>query len=179
MLNNYKQIYHLAHDRAEQLKIFLVSNIREKTDNFKDYGGTSVISEYLSLTQQELIVESLRNSGFETICFMDEMDFIQNFIVNNYYKEDSKYKIVINTAQKGTAIGRKSLIPAFCDLYGLCHTNSNPYVVSLARNKFHCSCLLKSNGLPTTNDYLFIPHNGWLLGKHPKKGEKVDRKSVV
>lgn len=173
MLNNYKQIYHLAHDRAEQLKIFLVSNIREKTDNFKDYGGTSVISEYLSLTQQELIVESLRNSGFETICFMDEMDFIQNFIVNNYYKEDSKYKIVINTAQKGTAIGRKSLIPAFCDLYGLCHTNSNPYVVSLARNKFHCSCLLKSNGLPTTNDYLFIPHNGWLLGKHPKKGEKV------
>lgn len=84
MLNNYKKIYQLAHDNAEQLKIFLVSNIREKTDNFKDYGGTSVISEYLSLTQQELIVESLRNSGFETLCFMDEMDFIQNFITNNY-----------------------------------------------------------------------------------------------
>lgn len=173
MLNNYKQIYHLAHDRAEQLKIFLVSNIREKTDNFKDYGGTSVISEYLSLTQQELIVESLRSNGFETLCFIDEMDFIQNFITNNNYKEDSKHKIVINTAQKGTAIGRKSLIPAFCDLYGLCHTNSNPYVVSLARNKFHCSCLLKSNGLPTTNDYLFTPHNGWLLGKCPQQGEKV------
>ena len=173
MLNNYKHIYHLAHDRAEELKIFLVSNIREKTDNFNDYRGTSVISEYLSLTQQELIVESLRNSGFETICFMDEMDFIQNFITNNHYEEDSKYKIVINTAQKGTAIGRKSLIPAFCDLYGLRHTNSNPYVVSLARNKFHCSCLLKSNGLPTTSDHLFIPHNGWLLGKRPKEGEKV------
>lgn len=173
MLNNYKQIYQLAHDNAEQLKIFLVSNIREKTDNFKDYGGTSVISEYLSLTQQELIVESLRNSGFETLCFMDEMDFIQNFITNNYYEKESKHKIVINTAQKGTAIGRKSLIPAFCDLYGICHTNSNPYVVSLARNKFHCSCLLKSKGLPTTNDYLFIPHNGWLLGERPHEGEKV------
>lgn len=173
MLNNYRQIYHIAHDRAEKLKIILVSNIREKTDNFKDYGGTSVISEYLSLSQQELIIESLRSSGFETLCFMDEMDFIQNFITNNCYKEDSKLKMVFNTAQKGTSVGRKSLIPAFCDLYGLCHTNSNPYVVSLARNKYHCSCLLKSNGLPTTNDYLFIPNKGWLFGKRPQKGEKV------
>ena len=173
MLKKYKDVYKEAHNKADQIKIFLVSNIREKTDNFVDYSGTSVISEYLSLNQQELIVESLRNSGFETVCFIDEMDFIKGYITNNYYREDSKYPIVINTAQKGTAIGRKSLIPAFCDLYGLCHTNSNPYVVSLARNKYHCSCLLKSNGLPTTNDYLYLPNKGWLLDKHPSEGEKV------
>ena len=154
-----QEIYKEAHNKAEQIKIFLVSNIREKTDNFSDYSGTSVVSEYLSLNQQELIVESLRNSGFETVCFIDEMDFIKNYITNNYYRNDSKYPIVINTAQKGTAIGRKSLIPAFCDLYGLCHTNSNPYVVSLARNKYHCNCILKSNGLPTTNDYLYLPND--------------------
>lgn len=173
MLKKYKDVYKEALNKAEQIKIFLVSNIREKTDNFVDYSGTSVISEYLSLTQQELIVESLRNSGFETVCFIDEMDFIKSYITNNYYREDSKYPIVINTAQKGTAIGRKSLIPAFCDLYGLCHTNSNPYVVSLARNKYHCSCLLKSTGLPVTNDYLYLPNKGWLLDKHPNEGEKV------
>lgn len=173
MLKEYKEIYKEAHNKAEQIKIFLVSNIREKTDNFSDYSGTSVVSEYLSLNQQELIVESLRNSGFETVCFIDEMDFIKNYITNNYYRNDSKYPIVINTAQKGTAIGRKSLIPAFCDLYGLCHTNSNPYVVSLARNKYHCNCILKSNGLPTTNDYLYLPNEGWLLDKHPNEGEKV------
>lgn len=173
MLNKYKDIYNEAHNKAEQIKIFLVSNIREKTDNFVDYNGTSVISEYLSLNQQELIVESLRNSGFETVCFIDEMEFIKSYITNNYYQNISKYPIVINTAQKGTAIGRKSLIPAFCDLYGLCHTNSNPYVVSLARNKYHCSCLLKSVGLPTTDDYLYLPNKGWLLGKHPNKGQKV------
>lgn len=173
MLKKYKDVYKEALNKAEQIKIFLVSNIREKTDNFVDYSGTSVISEYLSLTQQELIVESLRNSGFETVCFIDEMDFIKSYITNNYYREDSKYPIVINTAQKGTAIGRKSLIPAFCDLYGLCHTNSNPYVVSLARNKYHCSCLLKSTGLPATNDYLYLPNKGWLLDKHPNEGEKV------
>lgn len=173
MLNKYKDIYKEAHNKAEQLKIFLVSNIREKTDNFIDYNGTSVISEYLSLNQQELIVESLRNCGYETVCFIDEMDFIKSYVTNDYYQKDSKYPIVINTAQKGTAIGRKSLIPAFCDLYGLCHTNSNPYVVSLARNKYHCSCLLKSSGLPTTNDYLYIPNKGWLLDKCPNEGEKV------
>lgn len=173
MLNKYKYIYKEAHSKAEQLKIFLVSNIREKTDNFADYDGTSVISEYLSLNQQELIVESLRSNGFETACFIDEMDFIKSFITNSYYQEKSKYPVVINTAQKGTAIGRKSLIPAFCDLYGLCHTNSNPYVVSLARNKYHCSCILKSNGLPTANNYLYFPNKGWLLEKRPNEGEKV------
>lgn len=173
MLKKYKNIYMESHNKSEQIKIFLVSNIREKTSNFTDYSKTSVISEYLSLNQQELIVDSLRSSGFETVCFIDEMDFINNYITNSYYREDSKYPIVINTAQKGTAIGRKSLIPAFCDLYGLCHTNSNPYVVSLARNKYHCNCILNANGLPTTDDYLYIPNQGWLFDKHPKEGEKV------
>lgn len=173
MLKKYKDIYTKAHTKSEQIKIYLVSNIREKTSNFMDYTKTSVISEYLSMNQQELIVESLRDSGFETLCFVDEMDFINNYITNNCYKDDSKYPIVINTAQKGTAIGRKSLIPAFCDLYGLCHTNSNPYVVSLARNKFHSNCILNANGLTTIDDYLYIPNQGWLLGKYPKEGEKV------
>lgn len=100
MLKEYKEIYKEAHNKAEQIKIFLVSNMQEKTDNFSDYSGTSVVSEYLSLNQQELIVESLRNSGFETVCFIDEMDFIKNYITNNYYRNDSKYPIVINTAQK-------------------------------------------------------------------------------
>lgn len=173
MLKKYFDLHKKAHERAEQLKVFLVSNIREKTDNFVDYNSTSVISEYLSLNQQELILESLRSSGFETLCFIDEMDFIKNYITNNYYSDDKKQKLVINTAQKGTAIGRKSLIPAFCDLYGITHTNSNPYVVSLARNKYHCSCLLNANGLPTTTDYLYIPNKGWLLDKSPKVGTKV------
>ena len=39
------------------------------------------------------------------------------------------------------------------------------YVVSLARNKYHCSCLLKSNGLPTTNDYLYLPNVGTVTGR--------------
>ena len=34
MLKEYKEIYKEAHNKAEQIKIFLVSNIREKTDNF-------------------------------------------------------------------------------------------------------------------------------------------------
>ena len=173
MLKNYKELYKVAQDRANDTKIFLVSNIREKTENFSDYDGTSVISEYLSLNQQELIVESLRSNGFETLCFFDEMDFIKSFLNNNYYMDESKEKIVINTAQKGTSIGRKSLIPAFCDLYGVRHTNSNPYVVSLARNKYHCSCLLNSVGLPTTTDCLYMPNNGWLLNREPQVGTKV------
>lgn len=100
MLKKYRNLYIESQSKSEHIKIFLVSNIREKTSKFKDYDKTSVISEYLSLTQQELIVDSLRNSGFETVCFTDEMDFINNYITNNYYSDNSKFPIVLNTAQK-------------------------------------------------------------------------------
>lgn len=173
MLSKYREIYRNARINSEKIKVFLVANIREKTCEFRDYTGTSVISEYLSLNQQELILDSLRSQGYETVSFIDEMDFIDSFITNQYYNNDSKMKIVLNTSQKGTNIGRKSLIPAFCELYGVHHTNSNPYVVSLARNKYHCSCLLKSNDLPTASSYLYTPSNGWLMDKHPTNGDKV------
>ena len=40
----------------------------------------------------------------QVINIIDEIDFIKVYITNNYYLEDSKYQIVINTAQKGNSI---------------------------------------------------------------------------
>ena len=55
-------------------------------------------------------------------------------IINQKIKTNKKL-LVINSAQTGIYIGRKSLIPAFCDHYKIMHTGSNPYVVSLCRDK--------------------------------------------
>ena len=172
MLLKNRSLYEIARSEAQNVRILFVSNIRE-ADSVVDYDGTSVTSEYLSLSQHELILEALREMGYETISFIGENDFMQCCLEHDFYRHDNKICIVVNSAQSGIAIGRKALIPAFCNLNGLWHTNSNPYVVSLARNKFHCDCILASQGFPITVDYLYLPSGGWLSGHSPNIGEKV------
>lgn len=173
MLNKIKEICTCIQMEKPKYSIFLVANVREKTRDFSDYNGTSVISEFLTLNQYELIIETLRYSGFEVSSYFDETEFLKDCILNNFFRDKQKQIIVINTAQKGTAIGRKSLIPAFCDQNGLWHTNSNAYIVSLTRNKFHCDSILQANSFPVTKEYLFFPNSGWLYDKKPLDGEKV------
>lgn len=173
MLNKIKDICTILKTEKQKYSIFLVANVREKTKGFTDYNGTSVISEFLTLNQYELIIETLRYSGFEVSSYFDETDFLKDCISNNFFRDKQKQIIVINTAQKGTAVGRKSLIPAFCDQNGLWHTNSNAYIVSLTRNKFHCDSILQANSFPVTKGYLFFSTTGWLYGRKPLEGEKV------
>lgn len=173
MLNKIREICTNMKINKKEYSIILVANVREKTTGFVDYDGTSVISEFLTLNQYELIIETLRHSGFEVSSYFDETEFLRDCIANNFFRNQNKQIIVINSAQKGTAIGRKSLIPAFCDQNGLWHTNSNAYIVSLARNKFHCDSILQANSFPVTKDHLFLPTIGWLQGKKPLEGEKV------
>ena len=174
MLDRLKCLQNIALQRIEDCHIILVANIREKTDGFCDYlGGTSVVSEFLTLNQYELIIQTLRNIGFEVSGYFDENTFLQDCIEKNFFKSSGKQIVVINTAQKGTAIGRKSLIPAFCDMNGLWHTNSNAYTVSLTRNKYHCDSILAANHFPVTDEYLYIPQHGWFSDRRPKEGEKI------
>lgn len=173
MLNKIREMCTNIKIDKQNYSIILVANVREKTTGFADYNGTSVISEFLTLNQYELIIETLRHSGFEVSSYFDETEFLRDCIANNFFRSQNKQIIVINSAQKGTAIGRKSLIPAFCDQNGLWHTNSNAYIVSLARNKFHCDSILQANCFPVTKNHLFLPTTGWLHEKKPLEGEKV------
>ena len=173
MLNEIRKIKEIEIKNKDKYHIMLVANVREKTTGFKDYNGTSVISEFLTLNQYELIIKTLRNCGFEVSSYFDENDFLKDCITNGFYKNEGKQIIVINTAQKGTAVGRKSLIPAFCDQNGLWHTNSNAYIVSLTRNKYHCDSILQANDFSVTKGYLYYPTSGWFLNKRPQLGEKV------
>lgn len=122
---------------ANKVIVIVVGNAKEVTridDDFTE--GTSIISEYYALHKFNQIVETFKEEGFETISYFDEMDFIQDYLTqrirNNYYKPF----IVFNFAQKGIVHGRKSLIPLFCEMNHIVHTNSDPLVCSLVREKY-------------------------------------------
>lgn len=156
---------------VEYIKICLVTNVSELTDGTSDYSEFSIKNEYLTIIELEEIVHDLNSFGFEVISFHEEMDFIK-FVLENQISQDKGF-LVYCTAQKGTKIGRKSLIPAFCDLNNIFHANSNPYVVSLCRNKFHSGCILENACFKVPKSWLFNNTNGWFAGIEPKNGTKV------
>jgi D-alanine-D-alanine ligase len=160
-----------ATESINNTTIVLVTNVDGRTKEFNDYSSSSVVSEYLSELELEKLVEGFQTFGFKTSVYYDEAHFIKDIVLGN----QSAYHrslIVINMAQKGTKIGRKSLVPAFCQLFDLRYVNSNPYVVSLCRDKYFTGVILDQHEIATPSSWLYNK-NGWLLGKKPLSGSRI------
>ena len=101
-------------------------------------------SEFFSRREFAEIASALFNVfGFAKV-FYSEIEFIEYII---QHKITAKECIVYNFSRDGLRAGKKSLIPAFCDLYGIKYTGSNAFVISLLRNKWIFSSVLSQNGV--------------------------------
>lgn len=90
-------------------------------------------NEFFSRTEFAEIVSAIFNCfGFARV-FYSEIEFIKYVLDNNILKSEC---IVYNFSRDGRANGKKSLIPAFCDLLNIKYTGSDAFVISLLRNKY-------------------------------------------
>lgn len=169
-LDKYLQ---LAYKHRKQIQLILVCNVDGLTTDEDDYDGNSITSEYLTLNQYNKILSSLRHEGFDVIAYFDENDFMKDVITQKYKMVGERKLLVLNSAQKGTKVGRKSLIPSFCDLHHIYYNNSNAYIVSLCRDKYCSGCILENRNLPTPKSWLYRYGQGWLLNDKPDKNRKV------
>lgn len=112
----------LALREKDNLIITVLCNVDDQTSGYENYEGDSATSEFLSSKQLQDLLTAFRSAGFETNAYIDENKFMLDVLSNKFYSANGKRNIVFNSAQKGTAVGRKSLIPAFCDLTALCIT---------------------------------------------------------
>ena len=151
-------------------EVILLTSNKEWTNNQDDYSGYSVKSEFFSDDDEEKILNTLYKIGFAVRQFCNEEDFLA-FVSTE--QQSLSNKIVVNSAQKGTKIGRKSLIPAVCDLYGIPYVGSDPYVVSLCRDKYRCSCILAQNGIPVPGAWLYQPIGAWIHEPPVNAGELI------
>ena len=171
--NYLEQLKALALDAKDSLIITILCNVADETVDYENYTEDSITSEFLTAEQLNTMVAALRSAGFETNIYIDENQFIHDVLCNRFYRVAGKQNVVFNSAQKGTSIGRKSLIPAFCDLQHICHNNSNAYVVSLCRDKFLSGKLLECFGFPCPDSWCYRYNAGWLLDQRPEEGRKV------
>lgn len=162
-IEKIKTLCNKADTLSNRFTIAFITSHKEKTKNSNDYSNFSVKSEFYSGELQNMIVDAFKSCNFVVKEFFNEEDFI-SYALDASSQELSDI-IVVNSAQKGTYIGRKSLIPSFCNLYNIFYTGSNPYIVSLCRDKYRCGNILEQNGIKTPKAWLYNSKIGWVNGK--------------
>lgn len=168
------EMANVCNRNSDEWLIVLIGNIQKETQSYCDYDSTSVMSEYYSYNQYQEISSSIREIGFDSVSYLDEVEFIRDYICERLKNNAPKKLLVVNSAQKGISPGRKSLIPAFCDLHNITYAGSDAYTVSFSRDKYHWNCMLRNGGLPVCPSFLYDAEiDGWLFGSKPPIGKKV------
>ncbi len=165
--------------KSIQLKdytLFIVCNTKSAADTKRNYKNFDIATEYLSDIEFEQVISLFAQCSLKDIeIFQNEYSFI-DYILKHQTQLDNKKIIVYSSAQSGTGAGRKSLIPAFCQLENLLCTGSNPYVVSLCRQKYHVNKLLEVSNIPVPRTFVY--NNGWLFDSKPLQRQEILLKPI-
>ena len=147
MNNELKKYLNDFSNICKKTNVFLVLNAQKHTKKMSYYTIDHAIeSEFFTQKEVEEIVSSLLQTGLYVNIFYTEMEFI-DYILQHYSQLDKESLIIYNLARDGLKEGKKSLIPSFCDYFNLDYTGSNAFVVSLCRNKFIWTSILKNFGI--------------------------------
>lgn len=136
--------------------VYIVADTQTQTVRESDYRiAHTDESEFFSRMEFAEIASALFYVfGFAKV-FYSEISFIE-YIIHN--KVNPHECIVYNLSRDGKKSGKKSLIPAFCDLYNIKYTGSNAFVISLLRNKRIYSDVLSANGILVPVTKTFVPY---------------------
>jgi D-alanine-D-alanine ligase len=158
-----------ATDLAPQTTLLFVTNIREG-DAF-DVGpdGISNVSQYYTRDQADAIIRSFQNLGVTVRSFFSEREFIADVVDR---EPPSGPEIVYTTAEGGSGLGRRALIPSLCNLLGLPVLNSGAHACSLARHKLHANAVLRRFGVRVPETWQF-GDGAWVGGRKPTLGARV------
>ena len=150
------ELFETYKQEINQYKIIIVANVRNHTGNFKSITLNKANPiEFFSDDEFDQICNGISSLGIFTKIYYNELDFIEDVLNQKYVVNKI---IVINFARNGIIEGKKSLVPAFCDLLNIKYTTSNAFVQSLCRDKFVWSCVLRQAGLPSLKT-LYIQGN--------------------
>lgn len=171
--NTIDKILHLVREKKEEYLIVFIANVSQMSSVSYDFEGTSVLGDYYSAKQFQEITEAISANGFELLCYYNENDFISDYLSGTIQKNREKEMLIISTAKTGISVGRKSLIPAFCELNGVKYLGCDPYIISFAKDKLHWHIVLDKYKIPVSQFWGFNKKYGWYQKNKPNCGETV------
>lgn len=153
--------------------ILIIADTQDKTVKTSNYTCHADESEFFSRKEFAEIASALFYIfGFGKV-FYSEIEFIE-YVLEMKPLPNECY--VYNFSRDGIAEGKKSLIPAFCDLCNLRYTGSNAFTISLLRNKWCFSQLVGNFGVLTPKSILYP--NIYLQIEEIFKNKKVLIKNI-
>ena len=160
---------------CSKTNLFLVANLQKQTKKMSYYTIEHASdSEFFSLSEFEEIASALLKTGLCMNVFYTEIDFFE-YILKYYPNLSKETLLVYNLARDGRKEGKKSLIPSFCDYFGIDYTGSNALTDSLCRNKFIWGAVADCFHIPTPKTVCI--KDGEVLGE-PFDAQKYIRKEI-
>lgn len=160
---------------CSKTNLFLVANLQKQTKKMSYYTIEHASdSEFFSLSEFEEIASALLKTGLCINVFYTEIDFFE-YILKYYPNLSKETLLVYNLARDGRKEGKKSLIPSFCDYFGIDYTGSNALTVSLCRNKFIWGAIANYFNISTPKTVCI--KDGEVLGE-PFEVQKYIRKEI-
>lgn len=170
-------------EKAPSLAVFLVYDRPNRIEERPDLERVFFAQRCVSDIQLEQMIGAFRSVGAYVELFEGERPFIEALVSGRPQSLDRDLRVVYNGIEGGIAPGgfqpgRKSLLPAVADSYGIVCSNSNAYACALGRHKFHYFTVLRALGLNTPPTWHYREGSGWAAGRRPKAGTKVIAKST-
>ncbi|MFC6652486.1 ATP-grasp domain-containing protein [Paenibacillus rhizoplanae] len=154
---------------SKKYNVALITNTRSQTREINGQPvNYSLSNEFFSDEEYDEVFEGIKRTGFFVETFFNEPEFIMTVLREAYYKNK---RLVYNLARNGEYVGKKSLIPSFCDLLHIPYTGADAFVISLSRAKYTYTKFLESHNILVPDSWVLSP-TGW-LDKRPPDGKKI------
>lgn len=155
---------------APDVTVYFVTNLQNGA--VADVGPDGILNtaQYYTRAQAEEIIRSLQSLGVTVRSFFDERAFLE--AVSTERNDGDRHVVVFTTAEGGAGSGRRALIPAVCNLFGLPVLNSGAHACSVARHKLHANAVLQHVGVRVPAAWQFA-RGGWTGERRPPDGTRV------
>jgi len=169
--------------QAPELVVFLVFDRPGRVDDRPGLERAMFRERCLTEERLEAIVNALRDVGAWVSVFLGEDEFLSACAAGDLAVPGRSRSIVYNGIEGGIghdgfAPGRKALIPAVADSYGLPCANSNPYACAIGRHKYHYFTLLRAHGISVPDVWHYRLDGSWAGDRRPALGARVIAKST-
>lgn len=147
----------LVNTNLQVQELWVVANVQNTLQKDNELSNANQ-EEFFTREEFSFLNTNLNNVVSYIRNFYSEIELI-SYVINNRLNIDYDKVIVFNFSRNGEFEGKKSLIPAFCEMFRLKHTTSNPFVISLLRNKYVWLNTLKGLGYQTLETHYVSRHN--------------------
>jgi len=170
-------------DRAADLALFLAFDRPQRVVERPGLERAYFAQRCLSDAQIEQMITAFRSIGAYVELIEGDLHLMEALASGHLQSIDRELKVIYGGIEGGIAPGgfepgRKALVPAVADAYGVTCTNSNAYACALGRHKFHYFTILRSLGVRAPRVWHYHPAEGWVQGMSPEQGTKVIVKST-